>query len=220
MSTSPTLSPNFTTDTWVKATWEEFIALADDPASEKGRFYYDRGKLRIEMSPLGLNHAEDNSIISTLVTLFCALKKIPYRELTNCSFTKPRLQQAQPDIAFYIGSLANSPPRSNYPVDLNQYAPPALVVEIASSSLSDDLGEKRMLYERMEVQEYWVVDVKQAEVIAFAIAAGGSREIETSQVLPGLAKTIIQDGLERSRTEEHGAIIRWILNQFGGSSDV
>ena len=214
MTTSPTLLQNFATDTWVKATWEEFMALAYNPAYEKGRAYYDRGKLRIEMAPIGLNHSEDNTIISTLVNLYCALKGIPVRGLTNCSFRKTGLREAQPDMAFYINSLENSPPRSNSPVDLSQFAPPALVVEMAASSLSDDLGEKRLLYEQMEVQEYWVINVNQAEAIAFAVAEGGSRQIETSQILPGLAITVIQEALERSRSQEHGAITRWLLSQF------
>lgn len=55
MSTSPILSP-FVTDTWVQATWEEFIKLAYDPAYEKSRAYYNQGKARIEMSPIGLSH--------------------------------------------------------------------------------------------------------------------------------------------------------------------
>lgn len=214
MTTSPTLPQNFVTDTWVQATWEEFMTLAYDPAYKTGKTYYNRGKARIEMTPIGWNHAEDNSIISTLVILFCALRRIPVKELTNCSFRKTNLQEAQPDIAFYITSLDNIPPRSNSPVDLNQFAAPALVVEMAASSLSDDLGEKRLLYEQINVEEYWVVDVNQAEVTAFAIADGGSRQIDTSQVLPGLTMALVKEALERSRSEEHGAITRWLLSQF------
>ncbi len=213
MTTSPTLQ-GFVTDTWVKATWDEFMALAYDPAYKTGKAYYNRGKVRIEMTPIGWNHAKDNSIISTLVILFCALRRIPVKELTNCSFRKTGLQEAQPDISFYIASLDNIPPRSNSPVDLNQFAPPTLVVEMAASSLSDDLGEKRLLYEHMGVQEYWVVHVNQAEVTAFAVAEGGSRHIETSQVLPGLTMDLIKEALERSHSEEHGAMTRWLLNQF------
>lgn len=217
MSTSPILSP-FVADTWVQATWEEFIAIAYNSASEKGRAYYHRGRLRIEMSPIGLNHSEDNSIVSTLVTLFCAIKKIPFRELTNCSFRKTGLQEAQPDTAFYINSLENSPTRSNSPVDLNLFAPPALVVEVAASSLSDDLGEKRVLCKSMQVQEYWIVNVNQAEVIAFAIADCGSRH-HTSRIFPGLGFTVVRESLERSCSQEHGEITRWLLNQFSNSSE-
>jgi Uma2 family endonuclease len=214
MTTSPKLLQNFVTDTWVKATWEEFMALAYNPAYKTGKAYYNRGKARIEMTPLGWNHAEDNSIISTLVVLFCALKRIPVRELTNCSLRKTGIGEAQPDISFYIASLDNIPPRSNSPVDLSQYAPPALVVEMAASSLSDDLGEKRLLYEQMNVREYWVVDVNRAEITAFAVADGGSRQIDTSQVLPGLTMDLIQEALKRSHSEEHGAVTRWLLSQF------
>ncbi|ASC74265.1 hypothetical protein XM38_052400 [Halomicronema hongdechloris C2206] len=41
------------TDTWVKATWEEFAAAMDDPQYEKSRGYFDNGYMRIEMAPLG-----------------------------------------------------------------------------------------------------------------------------------------------------------------------
>lgn len=214
MTTSPNLLQNFVTNTWVEATWEEFMTLAYSPAYETGKAYYNRGKVRIEMTPIGWNHAEDNSIISTLVVLFCALKQIPVKELTNCSLRKIGLREAQPDISFYITSLDNLPPRSNSPVDLNQFAPPALVVEMAASSLSDDLGEKRLLYEQMNVQEYWIVDVNRVEVTAFAVADAGSKQVETSQVLPGLTMDLVKETLERSRSEEHGAITRWILSQF------
>ncbi|NEP01728.1 MAG: Uma2 family endonuclease [Symploca sp. SIO2E9] len=145
MTQSPTLPQNFATDTWVKATWEEFMLLAYKPAYEKSRAYYHHGKLRIEMSPIGLNHSEYNSIISTIVTLFCALKNIPFRELTNCSFRKTGMREDQPDIAFYVNALEKSPTRSNSPVDLDNYEPPALVVEVAASSVSDDVGKKRLL---------------------------------------------------------------------------
>ena len=165
-----TTSNLLVTDTWVKATWSEFMTLAYNPVYDKSKAYYNRGKARIEMTPLGWNHAESHSIISTLVTLYCSLKSIPFKELTNCSFRKQGLKEAQPDLAFYLSSLDNIPSRSNSPVDLNQYSPPALAVEIAATSLSDDLGEKRLLYESLNVQEYWVVDVNEAQVTAFAIA--------------------------------------------------
>jgi Uma2 family endonuclease len=217
MTISSPLQQNFITDTWVKTTWEEFIELAYAPAYQNGRAYYNRGQTRIEMTPIGWNHAEDNSIISTLVILFCAIKQIPVKELTNCSFRKTGIQEAQPDIAFYINSLTNIPSRSNSPVDLDRYSPPTLVVEIASSSLSDDLGEKRLLYEQMNVQEYWVVAVNRGEITAFAIADSGSKSIQSSQVLPGLTVKFIQDTLKRSLSEDHGAVTRWILNQLQSS---
>lgn len=205
---------NFVTDTWVEATWEAFMRCAYNPAYEHGKAYYYQGKARIEMTPLGWNHAEDNTMISSLINIFCAVKGIPVRGLTNCSFRKTGLQEAQPDLAFYINSLENIPRRSNSPVDLNQFPPPDLVVEMAASSLGDDLGVKRLLYESLAVQEYWVVDVNHSEVICFAIANGGSKSISTSPTLPGLTMSIAQETLERSHAEDHGAITRWLWSQL------
>ncbi|WP_346289468.1 Uma2 family endonuclease [Sphaerothrix gracilis] len=52
------------------------------------------------------------------------------------------------------------------------YGPPTLTVELGASFLNDELGFKRLRYERLGVREYWVINVVTQEVIAFSIAAG------------------------------------------------
>ena len=214
VSSSSKSLQNLATDTWVKASWEDFLALADDSTYANGRFYYHQGYLRIEMSPLGPRHGRQNSIISNVVTLFATLKNIRIVEFINTSFRKAGLDEFQPDLAFYLGSGLRVPPETNSPVDLNEYDPPTLVVEIGASSLSDDLGWKRLLYERAGVQEYWVNDANAREAIAFAIAEGRSGEIQESQVLPGLAIAIVKEALQRSQTQDDGEINRWLLQSF------
>ena len=49
------------------------------------------------------------------------------------------------------------------------------------------------------MQEYWVVDVQQAIVIAFAVAERGSRQIQVSQVLPGLTMKTVEEALQQAR---------------------
>lgn len=215
MTKSPTPLPNFAPDTWIKASWEEFTAFTYNRVYENGKAYYDRGKARIEMKPLGINYAEDTSIIDTLVTIFCSRKGIPMRGLNHCRFRKTNRQECQPNLAFYLNFLDNSPPRSNSPVNLDNYAPPTLVIQLASSSLNSELEEKRQLYESLGVQEYWVIDVTNATAIAFAIADGSSSRIEVSQVLPGLLISFVQTTLERSRLEEKSATTRWLWSEFG-----
>jgi Uma2 family endonuclease len=205
------------TDTWVKATWEEFLTFADDPTLVSGRFYYEQGEMRIEMAALGAAHSRDNSIVSTAIVLFAALKNIRIIEFTNCSFKKTGIRECQPDIAFYIGSSFQFPPRSNSPVDLNQFAPPTLVIEIGASSLSDDLERKRILYQNLGVQEYWVVDVNALQITSFTITQGKSYQIQQSHVLPGLAISVVETALTRSQTEDDGAITRWLLTKFSQS---
>ena len=214
VSSSSTSLQNLEVDTWVKATWEEFMELANHPTYANGRFYYDQGYLKIEMSPIGSSHSQDNGIIYNVVSLYAALKKIRIKGLVNCSFRKPGIHECQPDSVFYIGSQFSFPPRANSPINLQEFDPPTLVVENAASSRSDDLGQKRLLYERLGVQEYWVVDTKSSDVIAFAIADGRSGEIQESQVLPGLAIAFVEEALQRSHTEDDGEINRWILQTF------
>ncbi|MBW4488750.1 MAG: Uma2 family endonuclease [Trichocoleus desertorum ATA4-8-CV12] len=213
VSTSPT-PKNLITDAWVKASWEEFLALADSPESEKARFYFDNGFMRVETMPVGSGHGRDNTLLSQVVSLYGTLKNIRIVGFTNGSFRKTGVRECQPDIAFYIGADFQIPPKSSEPVDVDQFGAPALVVEVASTTLNDDLGRKRLLYERLGVQEYWVVDVKAGEAIAFAVADGGSKQIQASQVLPGLAIAVVEEALQRSQTADDGEINRWLLQTF------
>lgn len=202
-------------DTWVKASWDEFIAFADEPSLEKGRFYYDHSLMRIEMSPVGPTHAHENSIVTNVIRLFATLTNIIIYEYTNCSFRKKNNAEFQPDVAFYIGSGLKIPPRNNAPVNLNEFDLPTLVVEISSTTIHDDLGRKRLLYERLGIKEYWVIDAYTAEVFAFAIADARSGRITRSQVLEGLEIAVVEEALQRSHTnEDDGAIARWLLQTF------
>jgi Uma2 family endonuclease len=205
---------NLVTDTWVAATWEEFLALVDRPELEPARCYYDAGWMRIETMPIGSAHGQDNSILAATVSLYGTLKGITYVSFTNASFRKISERECQPDLAYYIGSDVQRPTKNNQPVDVDVWGAPALAIEISSTTLSDDLGQKRLLYERLGVQEYWVVNVEAATVIAFAIADGGSRQIQHSIVLPDLAIVVIEAALRRSQTEDDGAVNRWLLQQF------
>jgi Uma2 family endonuclease len=100
-------------------------------------------------------------------------------------------------------------------IDLDQYPAPDLVIEIANTSLSDDIGQKRLLYEDLGVAEYWVVDVVNIRIIAFTItSAGGSQRITESQVLPGLAISMLVEALQRSRQENQSLVGAWLLSQF------
>lgn len=208
---------NLVTDTWVKASWDEFLAFANSPNYEKGRFYYHKGYMRIEMAAVGPRHGRHNSIVSYIILIYATIKNIPIVVFTNTSFRKTGLDEFQPDLAFYIGSELNIPPETNSPVDLNEYDPPTLAVEIGASTISDDLGRKRLLYERSGVGEYWVVDANLRDAIAFSISEGRSGEIHESLVLPGLEIALVKEALQRSQTEDDGAITRWLLQRFSKS---
>jgi len=202
------------TDEWVRINWEDFLDLSSQAEDERSKFYFDQGWMRVEMSPIGSSHSQDNPVISRVVSLYATTKKLRIKEIGNGSFRKPGLQECQPDIAFYVGSEFKFPARNNAPINVEEFGVPALVIEISATSLADDLGRKRLLYERLGVQEYWVVNVNEGTVVAFEMKDGWSHQIHDSQVLPGLAIATLEEALQRSQTEDDGAINRWLLETF------
>ncbi len=202
------------TDTWITAGWSEYIQIIEDPSYEKAKVYYHKGKLRIEMSQIGNDHASDHAFIIGAVALFATTKNITLNSGDNCTYHKRGYQAVQPDVSYYIGENADVIPWETFIVDLDIYPPPTLVIEVANTSFPDDIGEKRLLYETLNVAEYWIVDVQNVEIIAFAVADGGSRKIDRSQVLPGLAMSILEEALQRTRQTNQTQVYAWLLNEF------
>lgn len=214
MAKSTTLQP-IQTDVWVKASWETFTAITAIPDYQTSRAYYDQDCMRIEIAPLGSAHGQDNSLISAVVTLYGLAKNLPIKELINTSFRRTGVRECQPDLAYYIGASSQPLPRDNAPIDVDRVGAPTLVVEIGATSFSDDLGNKRLLYEQFGVSEYWVVNTAAQEVVAFSIADGRSGRIAVSEVLPDLAIATIDQALQRSATADTSTIASWLLQSFG-----
>jgi Uma2 family endonuclease len=202
-------------DTWVTATWEEYLENLEDPTCEKAKGYYYDGQMRLEMSPVGPDHANDNGILVVLINLFGIVKGLPLIGLINCSYRKPGKQECQPDLSYYIGERAQSAPKGNTIANLNTTQPPDLAIEIAATSLVDDLGKKRLLYEDLNIAEYWVVDVERASITAFTILPNqGSQRIRQSKVLAGLAIDLLEEALQRSRQQDNTQIGTWFMAEL------
>ena len=202
------------TDTWVSATWDEYLETIENPIYAKAKSYYYQGKFRIEMSPVSYNHAKDDILISTAINIFCSLKNINSNGLGDCSYRKIGVQEVQPDISYYIGDNANIIPMGTSIIDLDRYPSPDLVIEIANTSLSDDKGEKRLIYEDLKVKEYWIVDVKNVDIIAFTMVDGGSKKITESLVLPGLLIDVLKEALQQSRSVSQNQVFASLFSQF------
>jgi Uma2 family endonuclease len=209
-----TLQTKGLTDTWVKTSWEEYLNTIADSAYEQAKSYYFNGRMKIEMSPLGNPHASSHGFVIGVICLFATYQEIDFTIRDNCSYRKPGYREVQPDVSFHIGAMADSIPWEVKIIDLDVYPPPTLAIEIADSSLADDKGEKRLLYEALNVTEYWIVDVQNAEILAFAIADNGSRKITQSQVLPGLKLSLLEAALQRCRQTNHGKVSAWLMTQF------
>jgi Uma2 family endonuclease len=126
------------------------------------------------------------------------------------------VQECQPDVSYYIGERALILPRGTKVVNLNEYPPPDLAIKLGDTSLSDDLNRKKQSYEELKVLEYWVVNVAKAKLSAFAITDGKSQPITESQVLPGLAMSLLEEALRRSRSCDQTEVGAWLLQEFQG----
>ena len=202
------------TQAWHAGSWETFLALSQQPIYQQAKAYYFRGAYQFVMG-VGANHAAINLIISLLVELYCIVRGIPFRGLTNASYRKPGLRECQPDSSFYIRDALVLAPIGREIADLDKYAPPDLVIEIADSSLADDLGMKRLLYEEMQVKEYWVVDVSSLEIFAFAVDENlGSRRVRQSIVLEGLTMDAITEALHKSQELDNAQLGQWWMEKI------
>jgi Uma2 family endonuclease len=211
MSNIQTLLP---TSTWVKATWDEYLQQIESPSYEKAKGYYYDGYLRIEMLPVGRDHASDHTIIILAVGLFTLLKGIAANGFTDCSYRKTGIRECQPDVSYYFGTQAQAVPSGTNIINLDVYPPPNLVIEISKTTVIDDRTSKRELYEELGVVEYWVVDVEKMHILAYEIIDRGSRRIDASTVLPGLAMSTLEQALRQSRETNQSQVGAWLMSQF------
>ncbi len=210
------LATTLPTEAWINSPWEQYIEAIENPIYQNSKSYYYRGNLRIEMLPVSFDHGKYHLVIAAAIAVFTALKRIPGNGLDTTSFRKTGIRECQPDLAYYLEEQAQVIPNGTGIVNLDQYPAPDLVIEIAKSSLLDDLGTKRSLYEELGVKEYWIVDVNTTEIIAYTMLKEklGSQQIRQSQVLHGLDLSLLEEALRRNRETDQSAVLAWLMSQF------
>ena len=57
-----TLQVKLRTDSWVLATWDEYINQLNDPIYQQAKGYYYKEQMRIEMSPVSFDHANESDL--------------------------------------------------------------------------------------------------------------------------------------------------------------
>ena len=202
-------------NTWTPASWDEFVQRADDPASTKLKGYYYQGRMRFEPMSTGADHSRDHTNIILSVGLYASLKGIPINGHDGCSYRKTGFDEFQPDASYYVGETADAIPWGTRVIDLNQYPLPNLVIEVSDTTFADDAGAKRLQYEEIGVPEYWIVNVQEARIFAWAIAPDlSTRRLQESLVLPGLRLEVLEEALRRSRGENQSATTAWLMEQF------
>jgi Uma2 family endonuclease len=208
------LQEKLKTNAWLRSDWDTYANTIDSPEHEKHQGYYYSGYMRIEDLPTGADHSRYHLLIANTINLFCTTGGIAINGFDNCTYRKTGIRECQPDLSYYCEEKARLAPIGTSVINLDEQATPNLVIEISNTTLEDDLGAKRLLYEEMDIAEYWVVDVQNMLIYAFTMIDRGSKRIDTSLVLSGLSIETITTALNLSREQDQSQIGQWLMSEF------
>lgn len=118
----------------------------------------------IEVSPEGPLHRFTNDFIAEyLRELLKDAAKVFEAHPITLSNSEP-----EPDIAIVRLPNTNYLTRHPYPNDIYW------LVEISNTTLEDDLNRKKKIYAKEGINEYWIVDLKNTELIIFREPSGNN----------------------------------------------
>lgn len=203
------------------ATWVEYLHHVEDPHRPEERVFFNLGTLWIDMGNEGINHARFNELFTLILGFWFANQPdVEFDLLGGCVIEKPETQGAAPDKMVYIGG--DSPqwqPSEPRRINLDQSRGPDLVAEIADTTLAIDLDEKKQLYLALGIPEYWVIDVKGRQVMAFRLVDGKYQQIDVSVALSGLSIDLLEQTLDRLERGNGNAAL-WFATQIQPNEEV
>jgi Uma2 family endonuclease len=151
----------FPFDTAHRYTIEEYHRLVEEGLLEEQPRSVELLDGRIvPMSPIGPRHYW---IVNELLHDFIRQEDGRFRTGQDCPLPIPDHDEPEPDLVLYRPGAATED-RQVQPADA------FLVVEVAKSTRRRDLIKKARIYERGNVREYWVVDLKKNCLHVFTLA--------------------------------------------------
>lgn len=208
--------------TWHNATWEDYVALRDDESIEFKKISFHKtlnttGWLWVDMSTEGIGHARFNNLMTMIFACWAFLyPETPIESLGGCLMDLSESHGCSPDLVLYSGDeIPTWKLGEARRIDLTRHRIPDLVGEISDTSLSQDLGEQKHLYETLGISEYWVIDVQNYRILAFQLNEAGTYEPCTeSQVLPGLPIELLTQTISQLKTLTNTAAANWFREQL------
>lgn len=202
---------------WQSATWDDYVALRDDAEIERIRLFFNEGWLWFEMGGEGINHAGVTNLLTMLIAFWKQLH--PEQTITSlggCQLEKTGKKASAPDLVLYLGDdVPRWEPGQRRFINLDQVRVPNLVGEISDTTLATDLDEKKKLYASLGISEYWVIDVKGRQVLAFQLQASGIYQVcGTSKALAGLPIALLEQTVERLAIEANTDAALWFSQQI------
>jgi Uma2 family endonuclease len=208
MNTSVIVDSPARISSWRSATWTEYLERVEN-LSEQERVFFNLDTIWIDMGNEGINHSRFNELFTLILGFWFARQTdVKFDLLGGCVMEKPQAQSAAPDKVLYVGG--NSPkwqPGEPRRVNLDLWRVPDLVAEISDTTLAIDLDEKKQLYLALGIPEYWVIDVKGKQVLAFTLIDGKYEQCSESLALTGLPIELLEQTLEQMDNENGNAAL-------------
>jgi Uma2 family endonuclease len=150
-------------------TQPEFAAWVEARARTGDIAHYELLQGRVVMTPpAGYPHGEIESRIHLRLASFVASHRLGKVFGSSQGFELPTGDTVEPDLSFVSCERWDAAP----PPETGKFllVVPDFVLEILSpSTATHDRGEKKAVYERAGVREYWLVDGRAREVLAFLL---------------------------------------------------
>lgn len=214
MNTSVIIDSPARISSWRNATWSEYLECVKN-LGEQERIFFNLDTIWIDMGNEGINHSRFNELFTLILFVwFSRQTDVKFDLLGGCVMEKPQTQSAAPDKVLYVGG--DSPRcKSGEPcrVNLDLWRVPDLVAEIADTTLATDLDEKKQLYLALGIPEYWVIDVKGRQVLAFGLVDRKYEQCSESVALTGLPIELLEQTLEQMDNENGNAAL-WFAAQI------
>jgi Uma2 family endonuclease len=214
MNTSVIVDSPARISSWRSATWTEYLERVEN-LSEQERVFFNLDTIWIDMGNEGINHSRFNELFTLILGFWFARQTdVKFDLLGGCVMEKPQAQSAAPDKVLYVGG--NSPkwqPGEPRRVNLDLWRVPDLVAEISDTTLAIDLDEKKQLYLALGIPEYWVIDVKGKQVLAFRLIDRKYEQCSESVALTGLPIELLEQTLEQMDNENGNAAL-WFAAQI------
>ena len=214
----PTLTPPL--PHWQTATWSDYEACRDNCSNSgepRQRIFFHNGYLLVEMGSEGPNHASISDLFPILFFLWFTAKGTRFKSFGRCLLEKTGHQAASPDLVLYLGE--NDIPQWQTGdlrrIDLNNNRLPNLIAEVADTTLTNDLDEKKALYAALQIPEYWVIDVDAARIFIFQLQPNGLYQLSvTSSVLTDLPATVLSGAITRVKDGMTDSAATWFAQQI------
>jgi Uma2 family endonuclease len=173
-------------------TLNDFLALIEEAfyAKDKQRYELINGRI-VTSPPATYGHGESGFLVSVKLGSYILDNDLGTGLDSSAGFILPSGDLVQPDFAFISKDRLSAGP----PPDRHQFGQivPNLVVEILSPSTKKiDLGEKKAIYAKNGVDEYWVLDTDMRRLTAFQMSAQAYGEGKVYQLDELISSSVLR----------------------------